>query len=260
MTIWTCRGSSADMTTASDVRAVDLGQGVQAWFTGSRIDGLDDANLAHHRPHSPERLGRAREMVARITGTDASAWHLMRQIHGAAVGVVDGSTPVGAELRDVDLLVTREVDRPLVVLAADCVPILAAGDAAIAAAHAGWRGLAADVPGALVTALSELGERVGDLRVALGPAIGPCCYEVGPEVVEVIANIDVRAVSTTRRGAPSVDLRAAVVARLRTLGVTGVLDATPGCTACDSGWFSHRRDPSSGRQAGIIVRREATSE
>jgi YfiH family protein len=243
------------MPMASDVRAVDLGRDVGAWFTGAVLDGVDDANLAHHRPHSPDGLMRARDAVAHRTGTDAAQWHLMRQAHAASVAVIDERTPVGAELRGVDVLVTREPGRPLVTLAADCIPILAAGVGAVGAAHAGWRGLAADVPDALVTALRDLGERVEDVRVALGPAIGPCCYEVGTEVVDGITRIDERAVASTRAGTVSVDLRAAATTRFRALGVADVVDATPGCTACDPRWFSHRRDPSSGRQAGLIVRR-----
>jgi len=243
------------MPAASVVRAVDLGGDVGAWFTGAVIEGVDDANLAHHRPHSPERLARARDVVARSTRTDASQWHMMRQAHGAAVGVLDESTPIGAELRGVDVMVTRATGRPLVVLAADCIPILAAGSESIGAAHAGWRGLAADVPGALISALCDLGAQVDEVRVALGPAIGPCCYEVGPEVVERIASIDTQAVTTTRQGKPSVDLRAATTTRFRALGVTDVIDAPAACTACDPSWFSHRRDPAAGRHAGIVVRR-----
>jgi YfiH family protein len=246
------------MTSASGLQAVDLGREVGAWFTGSALEGVVDANLAHHRPHVPDHLAQAREAVARLTGTEAADWHLMRQVHGASVAVVDDRTPVGAELRDVDVMVTRHAARPLVVLAADCIPMLAAGSDAIGVAHAGWRGLQADVPGALVTALQELGERPEDIRVAFGPSIGPCCYEVGPEVVEVVAAIDDGAVSTTRSGTPSVDLRAAARNRLLRLGVGKVIDAAPGCTACDAAWFSHRRDPTAGRHAGLIVRREVT--
>ena len=256
-----CRGSSADMSSGGGVQSVDLAPGVRASFTGARIDRVDDANLAHHRPHVPERLASAREVVGSLTATDPVTWHFMRQVHGASVAVVDGRTPIGAELRDVDVIVTSLSDRPLVVLAADCIPILAAGSIAIGAAHAGWRGLRADVPAALVGALDALGDRPGQLRVALGPAIGPCCYEVGPEVVAAIASIDTGAVTESRRGTPSVDLRAAARTRLFELGVTDVIDvadgsAGSGCTSCGEGWFSHRRDPAAGRQAGIVVRRQ----
>jgi len=241
-----------------------LGDGVDAWFTGSRLDGVGDANLAHHRPHLPSRLADARERVARLSGTDVADWHLMRQVHGAEVGHIDAHTPRGAELRDVDVLVTDASDRPLVVLVADCLPILLAGRRTIAAVHAGWRGLVADAPGAAVRAMVGLGERPEDIRVVIGPGIGPCCYEVGADVSAAIAAIVPDACTTTRSGRPSVDLAAAAAGLLATAGVTrpvgrcatgpAELDR-PTCTCCTPGLFSHRRDPGSGRQAGIIVRR-----
>lgn len=261
-TTWTSRRSSDDVIPTGDLLEVALGPGVGAWFSGARIHDVEDANLAHHRPHVPERLVVARDRVAALTGTDAAGWHLMRQVHGAVVGVVDADVPPGAELREVDVLVTTLVERPLVVLAADCVPVLAAGSRAVAAAHAGWRGVVADVPRALVDALVGLGESPSEIHVVLGPSIGACCYEVGPEVVNAVAAVDPDAIRTTRTGAPSVDLRTAIRTRLAELGVSDVVDAGtdrtergPVCTVCDPGWFSHRRDPLSGRQAGLIVRR-----
>lgn len=233
----------------------------EAWFTGSELAGVVDANLAHHRPHVPERLAAARDAVGSVTQTDPATWHLMRQVHGADVATVTSDARPGVEFRDVDILVTELVDRPLVVLAADCLPILAAGRHAIAAAHAGWRGVVADVPAALVEALVSLGEQPGDVCVVIGPGIGPCCYEVGSEVRDAVGAVASTALSLTRAGTPSVDLRRAVHDRFAALGVEEVRDAVttaPGrsvCTACDPGWFSHRRDPRAGRQAGIVVRR-----
>jgi YfiH family protein len=261
MTTWTSPRSSVDVTSGSSVLEVALGDGVEAWFTGASIDGLTDANLAHHLPHDPDRLGQARDRVAVMTGTDVTSWHLMRQVHGAAVAVIDDGTPHGAESRDVDILVTELRDRPLVVLGADCLPILAAGRRAIGAAHAGWRGIVAGVPDVLVSALRDLGEHPEDLTVVMGPAIGPCCYEVGPEVVTQIADVCAEAVARTRSGQAAVDLRLAARHRFVERGVREVRDigvgedGAPACTACDARWFSHRRDPRSGRQAGIIVRR-----
>jgi polyphenol oxidase len=244
------------------VRDVDLGPGVGAWFTGRDVAEIVDANLAHHVPHRLERLRAARDAVGIATGTDPASWHLMRQVHGADVAVIAEDTVAGAESRDVDVLVTDVPGRPLVVLAADCLPMIAVGRAAVGVAHAGWRGLVADVPGALVAALTQLGESTADLRVAIGPAIGPCCYEVGPEVVEALAGeAGGGAVpAATTWGSPSVDLRAVAHARLRALGVTAVFDAggtVPGeavCTACTPGWWSHRIDPEAGRHAGLVVR------
>ncbi len=259
----TCRASCADVRPVRGVHRVTLDDGVDAWFTGSDLAGVQDANLAHHRPHAPERLAAARDVVGAATRTDPATWHLMRQVHGAEAATITADVAPGTELRDVDIIVTDLLDRPLVVLAADCLPILAAGRHAVAAAHAGWRGIVADVPGALAAALTSLGEDVADLRVVIGPAIGPCCYEVGEEVSEAVGRIAPQAWSTTRGGTPSIDLRTAALTRFAALGVTAVKDAgatvgsASACTSCGSGWFSHRRDPLSGRQAGIIVRRSA---
>jgi polyphenol oxidase len=251
------------MRDGSGVIEARLADGAGAWFTSAAIDGVAAANLAHHRPHIPNELARTRQRVAELTSTSADDWHLMRQVHGAEVGIVTSATPPGAELRDVDVIVTDVADRALVVLTADCLPILAAGRAAVGAAHAGWRGLAVDVPGALVAALEGLGERPADIRVVIGPAIGPCCYAVGPEVIAALAPLGDVAPARTRSGEPSVDLRVVARSRLAALGVRDVRDvcdvdrtvATTSCTACDPRWFSHRRDPGCGRQAGIVVRR-----
>jgi YfiH family protein len=258
-TTWTFPPSSADVLSVDGLLSVPFAGGAEGWFSGRRSGGFVDANLAHHVPHAPDRLAAARDRVAELTGTEAATWHLMRQVHGARVAVVDEVVPVGAELRDVDVLVTDLAERPLVVLSADCVPILAAGRRAVGAAHAGWRGVVAGAPDALVTALVDLGERPEDVHVALGPAIGPCCYAVGPEVVAAVAAVCGDAVTSTSAGQPSVDLHRAVRSRLEARGVATVVDVAgdrAACTACDDAWFSHRRDPSGGRQAGIVVRRD----
>lgn len=261
MTTWTSPHSSAEMPERSGIHVEALADGVEAFFSGALIDGVDDANLAHHVPHVPGRLAAARGRVGELTGTDPDTWHLMRQVHGAEAGVVTASTPSGAEVRDVDVLVTTLVDRPLVVLAADCLPVVAAGRSAVAVAHAGWRGVVAGVADALVDALVGSGEHVADVRVVVGPAIGPCCYAVGDDVHAAVTALAPAAATWTRDGRRSLDLRAAFRWQLRGRGVTEVSDvpgadgAPDACTACDPRWFSHRRDPGAGRHAGIVVRR-----
>jgi polyphenol oxidase len=241
--------------------SIPMRSDVEAWFTGRRMVGVTDANLSHRRPHHPVMLAAARTAVAESTGTDVSTWHLMRQVHGADLAEVGPATPLGAEHQDVDILVTTLSERPLVVLVADCLPILLAGPTAVAAAHAGWRGLVADVPGRAVRALADLGDSPDTLSLAIGPAIGPCCYAVGDEVVAALRaaapEARDRILATTTDGRQSVDLFAVACARLAALGVTVSQDRPP-CTRCGPGsWFSHRADAASGRQAGIIVRRAA---
>lgn len=214
---------------------------------------MPDANLAHHRPHVPGDLALARAAVGAATRTDPSRWHLMRQVHGVDVGVVTTATPPGAELRGVDALVSVEPGRTLVVLTADCLPVLVAGRKGAAAIHAGWRGLVADVVSEAVAVLVRLGERRDDLRVAVGPSIGPCCYEVGEEVAVQLSELGRDVVRRGPDGRPRADLRAALRARLGAAGLGVELDESP-CTRCGPGrWFSHRGDPAAGRQAGLVT-------
>jgi YfiH family protein len=113
-----------------------------------------------------------------------SAGRLVRvqQVHGDAVVVADAGCP---PVQPADIIVSCDPEVALAVQAADCLPLLLADSAtgAVAAAHAGWRGLAAGVPRTTVASLArEFGSRAADLVAAIGPAIGPCCYEVGAEV------------------------------------------------------------------------------
>jgi YfiH family protein len=129
-----------------------------------------------------------------------------------------------------------------VVLTADCIPVVLGADGAVAALHAGWRGLAAGVLEQGVRALRDVGGR-GEVRAVVGPCAGACCYEVGEEVH---ASFD-----DAHRDGRLIDLRAIAHERLSTAGVAEVLDVLA-CTICDERFFSHRREGTrSGRQAGI---------
>jgi YfiH family protein len=115
-----------------------------------------------------------------VDGTHLARLH---QVHGAAVVL---ATARGRDaLPPADIHLTRDTDLALAVQTADCLPILLADTrtGAVAAAHAGWRGLAARVPEVVVGALArQFGSRPSDLVVAVGPSIGACCYEVGADV------------------------------------------------------------------------------
>ncbi|MEX2549648.1 MAG: laccase domain-containing protein [Nitriliruptoraceae bacterium] len=252
------------------LRPAELGDGVGAWFSGRDVDAAPvpiggGGNLAHRRPHRPSELAAARRAVGSATETDPRTWHLLQQVHGGAVAVVDDRTPAGAELRGVDAAVTTCVERPLVVQAADCVPVLFAGPGAVGVAHAGRLGVTAGVIAAAVAALRRLLGSTAPIRAAVGPAIGPCCYEVPAALRdEVVASLAAdgpagiadaaRIAGRTRWSTPSLDLPTAVRAQLGAAGVQ-VTAPTAECTCCDEAWFSHRRDPDSGRQIGLIVRR-----
>ena len=238
---------------------VELATDTPAWFTGRDPDAVapvgGEGNLAHRRPHRPTDLARARRSVAAATGTDATRWHLLQQVHGAQVAVVDEHVPLGKELRGVDAAVTACEERPLVVQVADCVPVLLSCRGAVGVAHAGRAGVLAGVLPAAVAALrSCAGEQ--DVRAAVGPAIGACCYEVPAAMRDTAAQRLPVLAATTTWGTPSLDLPAGARAQLEAEGVEVVPTPAP-CTRCTGTLFSHRRDPSSGRQIGLIVRRGA---
>lgn len=235
----------------SDPRVVPagLGPGARGWFTGVADRPDPDVgragNLSHHRPHMPGELAADRAAVARATGTDARAWVTMRQVHGADVAEVDAATPPGGEVPEVDGLVTSQRGRVLAVAAADCVPVLLAGEGRVGAVHAGRRGFHAGVVQRAVAAHG------GVTHAAVGPAIGGCCYEVPSDMRDEVSGPAPAARATTTWGTPSLDLPGATVALLADLGV--VVDRVGGCTRCEPGWFSHRADPGAGRQFGLVV-------
>lgn len=126
------------------------------------------------------------EEVARAAAVDLGHLARVRQVHGASV-LIHRATDWwrGTARPKADIVASDDPELALAIQTADCVPLLI-GDArtgAVAAVHAGWRGLAAGVPVVAVDALTRaFGSRPSDLIVAVGPSIGACCYEVGAEV------------------------------------------------------------------------------
>lgn len=159
-----------------------------------------------------------------------------RQVHGAELVRHDD---LPGERREADGHVLPAPGPAAMVLAADCLPVALAGPGGVAVLHCGWRGLAAGIVarGAAAVRASE---------AAIGPGIGPCCYEVGDEVLGAFAGLD--GVAAGRM----LDLTAVAERLLRDAGMTRI-EAAALCTRCDAErFFSHRREGDrSGRQAGL---------
>lgn len=183
-------------------------------------------------------LGRRDAMRHLLPPGVEPAW--LRQIHSRRVlAARPGDSGEG------DALVTSETGLALCVVTADCVPVLFTAPGRLAAAHAGWRGLASRI---LPATLKELNGAGRGLTAWIGPTIGPCCYEVGPEVAaEVAAASHDEVVRPGPRGRPHLHLQEAAAAQLRELGVEDIRRVAI-CTRCavDRLW-SYRRD---GRDAG----------
>jgi len=187
-----------------------------------------------------------------------AAWR-PNQVHGAAIAEPRGCCvpPVPA-----DAALSRAGGPTVGVVTADCVPILLAaeGGAAVAAVHAGWRGLAAGVVEATIGRLRTAAPGRA-LVAAVGPAAGGCCYEVGPEVIAALAPAAQR-VAPGPRGRPLLDLGGVTVDRLRAAGLAAdAIDRVGPCTICSPGWPSYRREGDrAGRALAFIAPAPGTGE
>lgn len=199
----------------------------------------------------PDPDGAEHRTVLSALGLDPEGAALMQQVHGSRVRLV----AQGGTYPACDALVTLGRGLPLVVRAADCVPVLFYDPRtpAVGAVHAGWRGTDAGVTRAAVRMMQEwFGTQCGDLAVFIGPSAGACCYEVGGEVAERFEP----AFRRERGGRHFLDLKGANAAVLLGAGVPpDRIEISPLCTICRPDLLcSYRRDgPRAGRMAAVIA-------
>jgi YfiH family protein len=230
--------------------------GIRAAFA-TRAGGVspppfDDLNLGLRAGDQAERVQRNRARLVRALDLpQPPPW--LHQVHGATVVCAEA---VEADATAADAIWTARFDLPCAVLVADCLPVLFCDDAGerVAAAHAGWRGLASGVLEATVAALGRPGSR---LMAWLGPAIGPEAFEVGGEVRDAFLQPDPGATTCFRpspRGRWLADLPQLARRRLAAVGVERV-HGSNACTYSDpQRFFSYRRDGTTGRMAALVWR------
>jgi len=241
----------------------------------TRIGGVSEGAFASLNFGAGDSSANVAANLARLAedvGFEPDALRQVTQVHGARV--VDARSLESAEARvEADALVLRPgageprgagpvagAPDAVGVRVADCVPVLVGSRAtgAVAAIHAGWRGIVAGVVAAGLNGLAAEPSPTEERVAATGPSIGPCCFEVDADVARQIAHAcgDPSVVAREERGKAFVDLRRAVRAQLAALGVTDVEDV-PGCTKCEpERFFSYRRDGAlSGRHLAVIARR-----
>ena len=246
-----------------ELLAADLPSPAGGAFT-TRAGGVSQApydalNLGAHVDDRDDLVRSNRARLAAAVGLAAGDVVAVRQVHGTDVTVVDrqllDSSPGGLQpLADADALVTREAGVGLMVLAADCLPLLLADGQArvVGAVHAGRQGLAAGVVQAALEAMQSLGATAGTTSAVLGPAACGRCYEVPAELAEQVEQSVPASRSTTSWGTDSIDLTAGATALLRAAGVTDVR-AVGGCTLEQpERFFSYRRDGRTGRHGGVV--------
>ena len=253
----------------SELIAAPFVHGFTTRAGGVSASPFDTLNLGAKWGDEPARVSENRRRLERAVNAPI---FVARQVHAAVIARVRaGDDPRAVAQVEADGLCSDSPGLALGVFVADCIPAVVVDPrtGSFAAVHAGWRGTVAGVLPAAVRALAtEFGARPEDLRVALGPAIGPCCFEVGPEVAAAFEALspDARArgivlpSSRGTAGKANVDLKAANRLLLERAGVApAAIDAGPECTHCDRArFFSFRRDGSgTGQLMGVVARADA---
>ncbi len=239
--------------TADDVLhdRVELGPvvvGLTARAGGVSRGPYASLNLGDHVGDDPDAVAENRRRLA--DALEVERVLTMQQVHGTDVGLVGG----GSAVPTADALVTLEPDVALLVLVADCLPVVLADPDAgvVGVAHAGRLGLQHGVVPRTVGAMRKHG--AGGLRAWTGPHACGRCYEVPDAMAAEVERAAPGSAARTSRGTASVDLAAGVAAQLAAADVP--VETFPGCTIEDDAFFSHRRQGgTAGRFGMVVVRR-----
>ena len=185
--------------------------------------------------------------IASVTSNRATLGNaqFMNQVHGNEVVLIDH---VLDQEPTCDAMVTTTAGISLVVMVADCIPLLLISKKAGAAVHVGRAGLTNKVAIKALNVMNEQG--AVDVHAILGPSICGSCYEVPLTMQQGVIADHPKAFSTTRSGTPALDLSAALIAELVAQGVS--YEASPICTLEDPLYYSYRRDNQTGRFAGVV--------
>ena len=225
-------------------------------FSTTRIGGVSQApfdhlNLGDHVGDDPQRVAANRELLQTALGP-AVRCQWLHQVHGIQVARLNQQGPV----LEADAAMTARSGIGCLVMTADCLPVLFCNrqGTRVAAAHAGWRGLA---DGILEATLAALNEPANELMCWLGPAIGPQAFEVGSEVRQQFCQQHPEAEQAfvshdPIRGSWLADIYQLARLRLQRAGVTAIYGAQA-CTYTDrERFFSYRREGQTGRMASVI--------
>jgi purine-nucleoside/S-methyl-5'-thioadenosine phosphorylase / adenosine deaminase len=210
------------------------------WRSADGVEWLEVDLPGSKAAFSTRSAGSAKEShipLATALGISPRSIVSGRQVHGAELAFHDAAS---SETPEVDGHVIVEPGLVGLVYTADCLPVALAEPGGAAVLHCGWRGLVAGIVG--------LGaDAVGATHAAIGPGIGPCCYEVGDDVLGAFAGLGTGVASGRMLDLPEVAQRL-----LRMAGVREIESAEL-CTCCEEErFFSHRRDAGPGRQASLV--------
>lgn len=221
-----------------------------------------EGNLALHVGDVPEDVLRRRRSLESGLGLDPGSLRFMNQTHSVRIHEVPSAGSAATRSDgpdsaawgpDADAMICRDGSVPLAVMVADCLPVVFAasghdGGLVTAVAHAGRKGLLGGILQGTVEAIRAAGGH--DLHAWIGPAVCGACYEVPADMAAEADALLPGIAATSRWGTASLDLPATAARLLADRGVDVVSPAS--CTLEDADYYSHRRDPQSGRLAGIV--------
>ncbi len=236
---------------------------LEARLPGARVAFTTRAGGVSEGPYDSLNLGilteddavaveENRRRLAAALGLAADRVAIGRQVHGAELAVHDGQqrpayfAAPDPSIPEVDgHVIPAGADRApsaALVFVADCLPIALSGPGGVAMLHCGWRGLAAGI-------LARAAAAIGAADAAIGPGIGPCCYEVGDEVIGEFSDLGTGIANGQRLDLVEVARRLLARAGVERAAAAGL------CTSCEAElFFSHRRDAGrTGRQAGLAI-------
>lgn len=164
----------------------------------------------------------------------------LNQTHSANVAIYDNDYE--DVIHDTDGVITSLQNVALAVKTADCCPILFVDTkkGVIGASHQGWKGSAAGLPAKMISRIQDLGSKIEDIRVVIGPTVGDCCYDVGEDIAAQFSTASV----VTRDGKIYLNIAKHNYLKLRDIGIRAEnIDFFPFCTKCnDKHFFSYRRE------------------
>lgn len=221
-------------------------------------------NLALHVGDDDTDVVANRGVLANTLGLNPEALRFIDQVHGNRViawdadGAHDPHTGERAESLTADAHVTKTPGLGLVIMVADCVPVMFADPevGVIGAAHAGRAGMVNGVVPATVAAMRELG--ASKIQVAIGPSICPRCYEVPADMRAQVSSVEPVTASVSRDGTPALDVAAGVAEQAAREGCE-IVDFSSTCTRESSDLFSYRKDSITGRFGGLVWLEELTT-
>lgn len=243
-------------------RFVDVPRGIRAYFT-TRSGGVSQPpyqslNLGFHVGDDPQAVASNRQLLASVLGLDSARITSPRQRHTAEVSLLLDQAEVGAGADSEDSvfdpcdgLITSLKEAPVLLQYADCVPVIIAAEGTapwVGVLHAGREGLMQGVVSRGVLTLLKQDVSQASITAAIGPAIGPCCYEVDDETAARFAE----QFGEDRVTGNYLDLPGAVRQELLAAGVSGAnITSMDSCTSCGSEFYSYRRDGVTGRHGAI---------